>query len=152
RTNSPLLEAAVLGNCRFNSNCRPHTQRGYSTSGNLVCSLSTSPRKWGNKSHSSDYGGEPASLLERVFEFTKSIKNGTKPFDFPARNERSRTDVPHVTGEISHGPHRRAMADPSKTSAALLAPRGSPNDLPSRCPRRDHLCCAQRLPLAASAS
>src|SRR5262249_1671034 len=80
------------------------------------------------------------------------MKDGTNPFDFPPRNERSRTDVPHGTGEIPHGPDRRAMADPSKTSAATFAPRGAPDDLPSRHPRRDHLCCPQWLPLAASAS
>ncbi len=91
-------------------------------------------------------------LSERVLEFTKSMKNGTKPFDFPPRNERSRTDVPHGTGEISHGPDRRAMADPSKTSAAAFAARSSAEDLPSRGPRRDQLRCSQRLPLAASAS
>ena len=39
-----------------------------------------------------------------------------------------------------------------KTSAATFAPRGAPDDLPSRHPRRDHLCCPQWLPLAASAS
>ena len=32
------------------------------------------------------------TVLERVLEFTKSMKNGTNPFYFPPRNERSRTE------------------------------------------------------------
>ena len=48
------------------------------------------------------------ALLERVFEFTKPMKNGTTPFGFQPRNERSRTDVPHGTKEISHGSDGRS--------------------------------------------
>src|SRR6516225_3703631 len=76
------------------------------------------------------------------------MKNGTTPFEFLPGNERSRTDVPYGTCEISHGPCRRAMANSSQTFAAALA-SGCPSDrLPSRRHRRDPLRPAQWLRLA----
>src|SRR5215468_2407178 len=80
------------------------------------------------------------------------MKNGTTPFDFLPRNERSRTDAPLGTGELSHGPHRRAMADPPQTAAQALAPGRPAEGLPSRRRRRDPLRPAQRLRLATPAA
>src|SRR5258707_15363642 len=89
-----------------------------------------------------------AVILERALEFLKPMKNGTTALRFPARNERSRTDVPHGTGELSHGSDRRAMEDPWQTSAATLAPGRSPDGLPSRRRQRDPLRPPQWLRLA----
>src|SRR5215472_14250959 len=79
------------------------------------------------------------------------MKNGTTPFDFLPGNERSRTDVPRGTGELSHGPHRRAMADPPRTPATTFRPREAPDGLPSGGRQRDLPRPSQRLRLAASA-
>src|SRR5262249_44280593 len=79
------------------------------------------------------------------------MKNGTTPFDFLAGNERSRTDVPRGTGELSHGPHRRAMAGPSQAPAQAFAPGCPAEGLSPRHRQRDPLRPAQRLRLAAPA-
>src|SRR5262249_27057215 len=83
------------------------------------------------RAHEKQAAVELAQSLERVLESLKPMKNGTTPFGFPARNERSRTDVPHGTGELSHRRHRRAMADSSQTPATTFRPRKAPDGLSS---------------------
>src|SRR5271166_5537738 len=76
------------------------------------------------------------------------MKNGTTSFGFPPRNERSRTDVPRGTGELSHGPDGRSMADSLPAASETLGPGCPPDGLPARYPQRDLLRAAQRLCVA----
>src|SRR5436305_3830675 len=57
------------------------------------------------------------------------MKSGTTPFGCPARNERSRTDVPRGTDEPSHGPRDRRSPDLHRDDPHDPSPTGTGKNL-----------------------
>jgi hypothetical protein len=82
----------------------------------------------------------------------KSMKNGTTSFGFQPLNERSRTNVPHVTAELSHGSERRAMAKPLSACAAAFEARCTALRVSAGGHQRGSLGPPQRLCLAVVAA